>query len=283
MFKRFYNVFITRNLEFFRDRSAFGWNFVFPFLVIIGFAYGFQDDDQDLLKLGYLEGTPIATEKKSEVEGALKYTSLVPIKDKAEGIKKVGRMQLDGFVDSIEFPSTYWVNDTSANSYFLEKIIRDTYGPELMRSTAEGEQVLYIHWLIPGILGMNMMFSALFGVGYVIVRYRKKGVLKRLKSTPLSAFEFLLAQCFSRLFVVLFVTGIVYFGCQLFIDIRNEGSLLSLLAVFSIGSLAHIALGLVVAARVESEELAGGLLNLVSMPMLFLSGVWFSLEGLHGP
>ena len=140
MFKRFYNVFITRNLEFFRDRSAFGWNFVFPFLVIIGFAYGFQDDDQDLLKLGYLEGTPIATEKKSEIEKSLKYTSLVPIKDKAEGIKKVGRMQLDGFVDSIEFPSTYWVNDTSANSYFLEKKVNRTTLNFIMRFLVNHQQ-----------------------------------------------------------------------------------------------------------------------------------------------
>ena len=63
-----------------------------------------------------------------------------------------------------------------------------------VRQEVEGEEIRYVDWLIPGILSMNMMFSSLFGVGYVIVRYRKNGVLRRLKATPLKAYEFLMAQ-----------------------------------------------------------------------------------------
>ena len=70
-------------------------------------------------------------------------------------------------------------------------------------------------WVVPGILAMNMMFSCLFGVGYVIVRYRKNGFLKRLKATPLNPFEFLLAQMISRLLLIQIVTVVVYAGLQL--------------------------------------------------------------------
>ena len=73
-----------------------------------------------------------------------------------------------------------------------------------------GQAVRYVDWLFPGILGMNMMFSCLFGVGYVVLRYRKSGFLKRLHATPLTAFEFLSAQVLSRLSLILFVTVLLY-------------------------------------------------------------------------
>jgi ABC-2 type transport system permease protein len=128
---------------------------------------------------------------------------------------------------------------------------------------------------------MNMMFSSLFGVGYNIVRYRKNGVLKRLRATPLSAIEFLLAQVFSRLLLITFVTTSIYLGCHYFIHFRMLGSYCTLFFVMSLGAMCLISLSLLVASRISSEEFAGGLLNLISWPMMFLSGVWFSLEGAH--
>ena len=129
------------------------------------------------------------------------------------------------------------------------------------------------------ILGMNMMFSCLFGVGYVIVRYRKNAVLKRLKATPLSALEFVSAQLVSRLFIVIFLSSVVYIGCNLFFDFYMLGSYFDLLIIAVLGAFSLITLGLLVASRSKSEELIGGLLNLSSWPMMLLSGVWFSLEG----
>jgi len=126
---------------------------------------------------------------------------------------------------------------------------------------------------------MNMMFSCLFGVGYVVLRYRKSGFLKRLYATPLTAFEFLSAQVLSRLGLILFVTAILYVGIGAIIGFRNAGSTLLLLLLAIIGALSMIALGLTIAARFASEELVGGLLNLLTWPMMLLSGIWFSLEG----
>jgi ABC-type multidrug transport system permease subunit len=126
-----------------------------------------------------------------------------------------------------------------------------------------------------------MMFSALFGVGYVIVRYRKSGYLKRLHATPLSALEFLLAQVLSRLILIMVISTGVFLATNALLDFPMEGSYLDLFLVATLGTISMIALGLSIAARVTSEELAGGLLNLVSWPMMLVSGVWFSLDGAH--
>ena len=161
----------------------------------------------------------------------------------------------------------------------LEKVLQGSKQGDYTRQVVSGRQIRYVDWLIPGVIGMNMMFSALYGVGYVIVRYRKNGVLKRLKATPLSAIEFLTAQVFSRLWLIIAVAMVVFFGTNLFVDFAMYGSYLTLFLVFAVGAFCMISMGLVVAARLASEELAEGLLNLISWPMMFLSGVWFSLEG----
>ncbi len=124
-----------------------------------------------------------------------------------------------------------------------------------------------------------MMFSSLFGVGYVVVRYRKNGFLKRLRATPLTSFEFISAQVISRMVLILCITSFVYAGTHFFLDTRMEGSYLTLFLVALVGATSLVSLGLLVSARVTSEELAGGLLNLINWPMMLLSGVWFSLEG----
>ena len=130
-----------------------------------------------------------------------------------------------------------------------------------------------------GLLSMNIMFSSLFGVGYVIVRYRKSGVLRRIKATPVSAFEFLAAQVASRFVLILVTSAIVLAGCRLFVDFQMFGSYLNLFLVLSLGALCLISMALVVASRVASEEFAGGILNILTWPMMLFSGVWFSLEG----
>ena len=125
----------------------------------------------------------------------------------------------------------------------------------------EGNEIRYIDWLFPGILAMNMMFSALWGVGYIVVRYRKNGVLKRLKATPLTAFEYLSAQMVSRIFILMFTLTVVWIGCELMFHFHIEGSYVNILLVFFVGSLSLTALGLILASRGTSEEFTTGILN----------------------
>ncbi len=132
---------------------------------------------------------------------------------------------------------------------------------------------------MPGIIGMNMMFSCLFGIGFVLVRYRKNGVLKRFKATPVSAINFVSAQAASRLLIVIITSVLVFAGTNAFLGFTMNGSYLNLLLVTTLAIVSMISIGLVFASRLKSEELASGLMNLVTFPMLILSGVFFSLEG----
>lgn len=273
-FRRFLAALQARNLEFLRDHTALGWNLIMPVLIVMGFAFAFTTGQEELYKVG-LYGDP---EQNQSVDDFLKtrYVDFIPVDDLSKMIDKVDRHQIDLLLDLQN--NRYWVNSTSPKGYLLEQLL-SPYG--LQRETLSGSEIRYVDWVIPGVLGMNIMFSALFGVGYVIVRYRKNGVLKRLRATPLSAFEFISAQIASRLLMIVAVTVLVYVGTDLVVDFRMVGSYWLLFLILILGALSMISVGLLVAARITSEEAANGLLNLMSWPMMLLSGVWFSLEGSH--
>jgi ABC-type multidrug transport system permease subunit len=277
--QRFFAVFKARNIEFFRDKSSLGWNLFFPVLLLIGFSFIFSGDGRSAYKIGIVneavEGVTQTIEIQESFKG-IRFIDYINYENVDAAISKLSRHTIDLVIE----PSSnrYWVNNESAKSYLVEKIFI-TQLDGFNRLEATGKKIRYVDWVLPGILGMNMMFSCLFGVGYVIVRYRKNAVLKRLKATPLSAFEFVSAQLISRLFIVMFMSAVVYSGCNLLFNFIMLGSYFDLIIIGMLGAFCLISLGLLVASRSKSEELIGGLLNLTSWPMMMLSGVWFSLEG----
>ncbi|HSD70364.1 MAG TPA: ABC transporter permease [Woeseiaceae bacterium] len=273
MFKRIYAVFRARNLEFLRDRGTLSWNIVLPFALMFGLSFIFSGD-RPQYTVGILQPADANPQPFMET----RYVEFVAVDDETAGLRKVARHQLDLLV-SFTPPARYWVNPDSARGYFAELALLQagTTGP-LTKVSIQGEAVRYVDWVLPGILAMNMMFSCLFGVGYVVVRYRKNGFLKRLRATPLRAIEFAIAQVASRLVLIIAITVLVYAGTSWLLDTRMDGSYFALFAVALLGCVTLISLGLLIAARVTSEELAGGLLNLAAWPMMLLSGVWYSLE-----
>ncbi len=287
--KRIWAVFVSRNYEFFRDKAAFGWNFLFPFLIVAGFAIVFSGDNRSQFKAGIY---PLASGRIDIKSVAVPqrfmethHIDFIPIASFDEGIDKLSHHKIDILIENGKRPHRYWINDSSPKGYVVERIFREStlpaavYKKTVEREKISGTQIRYIDWLFPGILGMNMMFSALYSVGFVIVRYRKNGVLKRLKATPVTAFEYLTAQMLSRVFLLLFTLGLVWLGCDLIFSFHNSGSLAAIALVFFMGSIALVSIGLVIACRGTSEEFANGAINFLSWPMMFLSEVWFSLEG----
>lgn len=275
--KRFLAILHARNMEFIRDKSSLGWNILFPLLLVLGFAAVFSGPPQALFKVGVFGDTKTLAGADAEFLRT-KYIQFIPVDNADAAIDKVGHFQLDMLLDLRE-GKQYWVNENAPNGYVLERMIRSGRESGYQRRTVEGRKIRYVDWVVPGILAMNMMFSCLFGVGYVIVRYRKNGFLKRLKATPLNPFEFLLAQMTSRLLLIQLITILVYVGCNYFIHFQMRGSYVNLFLISLLGAICLISLGLLVSARLKSEELAGGILNLLTWPMMLLSGVWFSLEG----
>jgi ABC-type multidrug transport system permease subunit len=279
MLRRIYAIFLARNREFIRDRASLSWNLILPVALVFGLSFAF-DGQRDEFTVGVLQ-------QAEEVDAATHpffatpYIDFVTYQDLDAAMVKVERHQLDLLVDPGP-PLRYWVNPESAKGYFAELALKQSVAARngtLVKQQITGEPIRYSDWVLPGILGMNMMFSCLFGVGYVIVRYRKNGFLKRLRATPLSAFEFIAAQVASRMVLIMLITSFVFAGTHLLLDTRMEGSYATLFLVGLVGAISMISLGLIVSARVTSEELAGGLLNLINWPMMMLSGVWFSLEG----
>lgn len=287
-FKRLWIIFKSRNHEFFRDRFAFGWNFLFPFLIIAGFSIIFGGREYTPYKVGVFPSNPADFKiEKADIPDSFKrvrYLKFIPFESHEEGLEKLRHHKIDFLLKNGSPANEYWISEASPNGYIVEQIFKSSLLPQTDMNIADkkeiqGSEIRYIDWLFPGILAMNMMFSALWGVGFIIVRYRKNGVLKRLKATPLTAFEFLSAQMLSRIYVLMVSITIVWIGCDLVFSFKMEGSYISLLLIFFIGGLSLCALGLLLASRGSSEEFTSGIVNLITWPMMFLSEVWFSLEG----
>jgi ABC-2 type transport system permease protein len=134
----------------------------------------------------------------------------------------------------------------------------------------------YIDFLVPGLLGMNLMGSGIWGVGFAIVDARKKRLLKRLIATPMSRAQYLASFVLSRLTLLVIEVGLLLgFGVLVF-GVPLRGSMLLLLLLCVLSSLSFTSLGLLVASRAQTMEGASGLMNLVMLPMWIFSGVFFS-------
>jgi ABC-type multidrug transport system permease subunit len=278
--RRLLAIWHARNLEFLRDRSTLVFNFLFPLALVVAFAVIFGGQPRPLFKVDVIAPLGAALDAGLHPFLGTRYVDFVRIEpgDLEATVRKVERHQVDLLLDLRAAPR-YWINEDSPKGYLVEKLLLESAAGGATREPVSGAAVRYVDWLLPGILGMNMMFSCLYGVGYVVVRYRKSGFLRRLSATPVTALEFGTAQVLSRLLLTVSVTALIYGALALFVPFRNEGSALLLLLVAVAGALAMISFGFMLAARFASEELANGAINLASWPMMLLSGVWFSLEG----
>jgi ABC-type multidrug transport system permease subunit len=278
--RRLLAVWTARNLEFLRDRSTLVFNLLFPLALVVAFAVIFGGEARSLFKVGVVAAPDAVLDARLHPFLGTQHVDFYAVApaELDAAIRKVERHQADLLLD-LRGGTRYWVNTDSPKGYLAEKLLREAAPGAAHREPVTGSAVRYVDWLLPGILGMNMMFSCLFGVGYVVVRYRKSGFLRRLSATPVTALEFGAAQVLSRLLLTVGVTALVYGLLALLVSFRNEGSALLLLLIAVIGALSMISLGFLLAARFASEELANGVINLASWPMMLLSGVWFSLEG----
>ncbi|VEN74758.1 Transport permease protein [Candidatus Desulfarcum epimagneticum] len=290
--KRLWVIFKSRNCEYFRDRSALGWNFIFPFLIIGGFSLIFGGKSVAGYKIGVFPHPAGAVTaeipdlperfRPGHPENG-KYLKFLGFPTFEEGMDRLKTHKIDLLLKIAPPPRRYWVDDSSPKGYVAEKILVSALSPpgpdQAVKNEIGAFGIRYLDWLLPGILAMNMMFSALYGVGYVTVRYRKNGTLKRLKATPLTAFEYLAAQTLSRIFVLMFSFSIMFAGVACLFSIQVRGSWALVFVTFLLGSMSLSSVGLIVAARGTSEEFTNGVVNLIAWPMMFLSEVWFSLDG----
>jgi ABC-type multidrug transport system permease subunit len=134
----------------------------------------------------------------------------------------------------------------------------------------------YIDFVVPGLLGMNIMGGGIWGLGFAIVEARRRNLLKRLVSTPMPRAHYLMSFLFSRFFFLIVEIVVVLGSTALLFGVPVRGSLLQLFVVCLMAALAFGGIGLLIASRAKTIEGVSGLMNLTMMPMWVLSGVFFS-------
>ncbi len=207
----------ARTMEFVRDRGTFFWSLLFPIFLVLGFSFAFSGNGNALFKIGiYGNADTSLSFMRIEQASFVHYDMRTEEGAKERVLDRLRRHELDMVID---FDArTFWLNEKGKNSSLLRRLFTaDQAASSYSENKVSGDPIRYVDWLVPGVIGMNMLFSCLFGVGFVIVRYRKNGVLKRLKATPVSAIGFVSAQALSRFVIVLISSIAVFAGTNAFL------------------------------------------------------------------
>src|ERR1017187_10103176 len=269
---------LVRFLEFTREPEALFWVFIFPILLAAGLGIAFRNRPADVLKIATV--TP-------QLAQSLRQEKLLDVAElpaaAAENALLNGKVALlvvtgpDGRV-VYRYDST---NPEGRTARMLaDRAVQRAAGR--VDPVASTDQFMrepgsrYIDFLIPGLLGMNLMGSAIWGMGFAIVDARRRKLMKRLISTPMPRHYYLLSFLLSRLVMLgIEVAAVAGFGHFVF-GVPMRGSAAALVALCVLGSLSFSALGLLIASRAKTIEAASGLMNAVMMPMWIVSGVFFS-------
>lgn len=272
----------ARLREFFREKGLIFWVFGFPILMAVGLGLAFRnrpperplvaviaDGDHPLAK-ALTESSAIHGERRSELDalGGLaraKYALVVDLRA-AEPVYRFDPM----------LPDARLARALTNAELELAAGRRDVLTPSDQPQSAPGTR--YIDFLLPGLIGMNVMGSSVWSVGYNLVVARKRKLLRRFAVTAMRHSHFLLSYLVARLiFLVLELVVLVAFGALVF-GTLVQGSYVALAAVATLGAAAFGGLGLMVGARVENTEAAQGWMNFIQLPMWVLSGAFFSNE-----
>ena len=283
----FRHLLIARMLELAREREVVFWIFVFPLLLALGLGFAFRNKPADKTTIAIV-ASPDAQNVLSLIQNSAAHGSIrAEIADEArakDGLRlgkfdlvveplAAGRLQYDYDPSRPESVLSHAEVDQALQSAAGR---RDVLTTNIFTSSEPGSR--YIDFLIPGLLGMNLMNSGMWGIGFALVEMRQRKLLKRFVATPLRRSDFLMALAGSRLILmVIEVALLLSFGALIF-HIRVLGSVLTILVIGAVGAVSFGGLGLLTASRARKIESVSGLINIVMMPMWIFSGVFFSYE-----
>ena len=271
---------LVRFREFLREPEALFWVFGFPLLLAAGLGLAFRNTPAEVLTVGAV-GTDLTAFENAP---ALAVESFATADDGLRALRE-GKIAL-----LVERPAggsvVYHYDDTNPEG----RDARMRADMAVQQSAGRSDPVVaqdqvmrepgsrYIDFLIPGLLGMNLMGGSIWSMGFAIVDARRRKLMKRLIATPMPRHYFLLSFLISRLaMLVVEVGAFLAFGVFVF-GVPIRGSLVLVAAICVLGSLAFGALGLLLSSRARTIEAASGLMNLTMLPMWILSGVFFSSQ-----
>lgn len=282
---------LARLREFYREPEALFWTFGFPILISLALGLAFRGGVTETLPVAVLDGP--AQQERMELLRAEPRLIVSPThEDQLQELFAGGKAVL---VVSADTPVRYLFDPEHPQAVHAREIIDDRLQRGLGREDPLQSQdepmrargTRYIEFFIPGLLGMSIMSSSLWGIGWTIVQTRRRKLLKQLLATPMRKSHYLVSQVAGRLFFLgAEVLTIVLFAALAF-KVTLGGSVLALLFLCLLGAMSFAGIGLLLASRTQNAETVSGLINLLLFPMTLLSGVFFSTarfpDWLQGP
>ncbi len=283
----YWHLLMARMLELKREPEVVFWVFLFPLLLALGLGIAFRNKPGNAASVAIVAGTG-AEQKQAMLSRSPQHEMFkVNVVDAATAHKgfRLGKYDvivMTGSSDGIEYeydparPESVLARVEIEDAMQSAAGRKDVLSTKLVTSSEPGSR--YIDFLIPGLLGMNLMNSGMWGVGFALVDMRQRKLLKRFVGTPMRRGDFLLALMSSRLVLMVIEVGLLLtFGVIAF-HMRVLGSVFSIALIGGIGAVTFGCVGLLTASRAQKIESASGLINLVMMPMWIFSGVFFSYE-----
>jgi ABC-2 type transport system permease protein len=281
------HLLMARLLELKREPEVVFWVFVFPLLLALGLGIAFRNKSGDAIRVAMVAGTGfedaqglLARSPQHELFKIQRLNS-----DDARKGFRLGKFDLviepDG-KGGLEYrydparPESVLAKAEVNDALQFAAGRKDVVATKAVTSSEPGSR--YIDFLIPGLLGMNLMNSGMWGIGFALVDMRQRKLLKRFVGTPMRRGDFLLAIMTSRLLLMIIEIGLLLVFGVLFFHMRILGSVFSIALLGGLGSLTFGGVGLLTASRAQKIESVSGLINLVMMPMWIFSGVFFSYE-----
>lgn len=274
----------ARLREFYREPAIVFWVFGFPLLMAIGLGLAFRSRPPALPHVGLLDDG----DGQAHLIQALEQSDRIELLrlPPEEAARALSQTKVDALVDLTPEGVIYRFDPTQETGpvarLVVDDVLQQAAGRE-DRLPTQDEKVSdvgsrYIDFLIPGLIGLNIMGSSMWGVGYNLVVARKRRLLRRYAVTPMKKPHFLLSYFFSRaLFLVMEISVLVAFGHLVF-DTQVQGSYLTLALFAVLGAASFAGVSLLIGARLDNTETANGWMNLVQLPMYVLSGAFFSYE-----
>ena len=276
----------VRVREFMREPEAVFWTFAFPILLAIGLGIAFRNKPAEVVHVGVVREPGADSVIASLRASKSLAVELVPTVDSGLSSMRNGKIALVIEVVDGRQAVTYRFDDTRPDARTARLLADDAIqrGAGRVDPTAASDSLVreagsrYIDFVIPGLVGMNIMGGSIWGVGFAIVDARRKRLLKRLIATPMSRREYMMAFVISRLGLLVAEVAVVLGFAAVAFDVPMRGSLFQLAVVVVLSAISFGGLGLLVASRAQTIEGASGLMNASMVPMWVLSGVFFSSE-----
>jgi len=273
---------IARCKEFLREPEAIFWVFAFPILLTMALGYAFREKAPDRIPVGVVDNAFAKQRHAALAKSPVLQPKIYPLE---QGKEELRRGKLSLLVEGDATP-VYRFDATRPDARTARVEVDDALQAAAGRRdvmTAREERVTekgsrYIDFLVPGLLGMNLMGTGMWGIGFSVVNARLRKLLKRLVATPMRKSHYLLAQIFMRITFLVLEVGILIIFAWLVFGVRIRGSIALFALICLLGGMAFAGVGLLVASRAKTLEAVSGLMNLVMVPMWICSGVFFSYE-----